>query len=333
MRPLTCEMCGSNNVIKQEGLFVCQICGTKYSIDEARKMMIEGSVDVSGSTVKIDHSKTVDNYITIAQSSYNVKNYAETESYCNKALELDLENYVAWVLKGKAAGRHSTIETPRIEESTKCFMKAIDYAPDDIVLSYKKLLQEEIRQITFSLISTSCNYFISNPSTENTTAIINLVLSSKTNAIQLFDACEADVSEYINEIAELIDNTVACAWPGILNRYNGVNEYPNRWLLQAFHAACYNCITLKKKAIEIDTYSPTNNIQRYQLLIWIAKQMIRANCWKYTYTWTEDNYPTKAWKEEYIDLIMFYHEKIKELDPEYQIPKRPSIRQINGEKV
>ena len=55
LRALTCEMCGSTELIKQNGVFVCQACGTKYSLEEAKKMMVEGTVNVSG-TVKIDMS-------------------------------------------------------------------------------------------------------------------------------------------------------------------------------------------------------------------------------------------------------------------------------------
>ena len=29
MKRLICELCGSNDFIKTEGLFVCQACGTK----------------------------------------------------------------------------------------------------------------------------------------------------------------------------------------------------------------------------------------------------------------------------------------------------------------
>lgn len=333
MKPLTCEMCGSNDVIKQEGLFVCQICGTKYSVEEARKMMIEGPVDVSGSTVKIDNSKTVENYINIAQSSYNVKNYAEAEAYCNKALENDLENYVAWALKGKAAGWQSTPVFPRIEESTKCFMKAIDYAPDEMVLSYKSLLSEEICWITTSVVSMSCNNFINNPCTENANIIINLARSSITNSAQLFAICKVDASEYNVSIASLLDNAVTNAWSGIVNRYHGMNRYPNRWALQTFQTDCYNCMMLKKNAIEIDMNTTANSVKRYQTLIWLSKQMVRAGCWKYTNTWEVDDYPSDEWREKYIDLIMIYHEKIKEIDPDYQIPKRPKIRQIIKDEV
>ena len=52
MKRLACEVCGSTDLIKQNGVFVCESCGCKYSVEEARKLMIEGKVDVSGSTVK-----------------------------------------------------------------------------------------------------------------------------------------------------------------------------------------------------------------------------------------------------------------------------------------
>lgn len=37
MKQLTCEMCGSTKLIKQDGVFVCQSCGCQYSVEEARK--------------------------------------------------------------------------------------------------------------------------------------------------------------------------------------------------------------------------------------------------------------------------------------------------------
>lgn len=55
MKQLVCEMCGSKDLIKQDGLFVCQHCGVKYTLEEARKMMVDGVVNVQG-TVTIDRS-------------------------------------------------------------------------------------------------------------------------------------------------------------------------------------------------------------------------------------------------------------------------------------
>lgn len=58
MKQLTCEMCGSTELVKQDGFFVCQTCGCKYSVEEAKKMMIEGTVEVQG-TVKVDSSDEI----------------------------------------------------------------------------------------------------------------------------------------------------------------------------------------------------------------------------------------------------------------------------------
>ena len=55
MKAIVCEMCTSHDVVKQGGFYVCQNCGTKYTVEDARKLMVEvaGKVDVSGSTVNM----------------------------------------------------------------------------------------------------------------------------------------------------------------------------------------------------------------------------------------------------------------------------------------
>ena len=66
MKRLTCEMCGSTDLVKQDGFFVCQTCGTKYSVEEAKKMMIEGTVEVQG-TVKVDRSDNIEKVYQLAR--------------------------------------------------------------------------------------------------------------------------------------------------------------------------------------------------------------------------------------------------------------------------
>jgi len=41
MKQIVCEMCGGNDLVKQDSVFVCQNCQAKYSVEEAKKMMIE----------------------------------------------------------------------------------------------------------------------------------------------------------------------------------------------------------------------------------------------------------------------------------------------------
>ena len=82
MKQLTCEMCGGTNLIKDDGVFVCQNCGMKYSVEEAKKMMIEGTVDVRG-TVKVDNSVFVQKCLANARRAYEKEDWEEVEKYYN----------------------------------------------------------------------------------------------------------------------------------------------------------------------------------------------------------------------------------------------------------
>ncbi len=80
MKPLTCEMCGGRDLLKQDGVFVCQFCGTKYSVEEAKKMMIEG-------TVKIDNSDKTQNYFELARTAKNENDSLTAAKYYGLVLE------------------------------------------------------------------------------------------------------------------------------------------------------------------------------------------------------------------------------------------------------
>lgn len=82
MKQLTCEMCGGTELIKQDGAFVCQNCGMKYSVEEAKKMMIEGTVDVQG-TVKVDNTAFVERYLQNAHRALMKEDWEEVEKYYN----------------------------------------------------------------------------------------------------------------------------------------------------------------------------------------------------------------------------------------------------------
>ena len=61
---IKCEMCGSTDIIKQDGVFVCQSCGIKYSLEEAKKLMVEvsGTVEVKGS-VKVENAASTESLL------------------------------------------------------------------------------------------------------------------------------------------------------------------------------------------------------------------------------------------------------------------------------
>ena len=38
MSIIKCEMCGSNRLIKSDGVYQCEFCGTKYTPEEAKNL-------------------------------------------------------------------------------------------------------------------------------------------------------------------------------------------------------------------------------------------------------------------------------------------------------
>lgn len=94
MKALTCEMCGSTDLIKDGGVFVCQSCGTKYTVEEAKKMMVEGTVDVKG-TVKIDTSSELNNLYEIARRAKDSDNSEQAEKYYDQILVKDPSSWEA----------------------------------------------------------------------------------------------------------------------------------------------------------------------------------------------------------------------------------------------
>ncbi len=94
MKQLTCEMCGSTELIKQDGFFVCQTCGCKYSVEEAKKMMIEGTVDVQG-TVKVDSSDELKNLYELARRAKTDNNSENAQKYYGQIIVKDPSSWEA----------------------------------------------------------------------------------------------------------------------------------------------------------------------------------------------------------------------------------------------
>src|SRR5690554_2826714 len=114
---MVCDLCGSNAFTKEGDFFACDYCRTKYTVAEARKMMVEG-------TVQMDRSREVPNLLTLARTALDGENPDEAYTYANRALEIDSDNTEAWLLKGKAAGWSSTIANTRLNEMLGAFRSA-----------------------------------------------------------------------------------------------------------------------------------------------------------------------------------------------------------------
>lgn len=121
MNALVCEMCNSNDIIKQDGFYVCQHCGMKYSPEEAKKMMIEGTVDVSGSTIKVDNSAFVERYLANARRAKQKEDWKETEKYYNMVEQNDPTNIEAIFYSSFAQVKLALLEKDSKEKRQNIF--------------------------------------------------------------------------------------------------------------------------------------------------------------------------------------------------------------------
>lgn len=126
MKQIVCEMCGGTSLVKDGGLFVCQDCGCKYSLEEARKMMQEvpGGAPAAAAPAPVNNKAQLDNLLNLARSSFESKNYSQAEEFCNQVLAMDSQHYEAWKLKGEAINYQIGAKNQRIAEVYNCLMTA-----------------------------------------------------------------------------------------------------------------------------------------------------------------------------------------------------------------
>ncbi len=125
MKQLVCEMCGSNDLIKQDGVFVCQSCGCKYTVEEARKLMVEGTVEVKG-TVKVDNTEELSNNLINAKRAFEDKRYRDAERLYSEILRVEPDNAEAVLCQGLAKSWQGTIANNELDVAERAYRRAVE---------------------------------------------------------------------------------------------------------------------------------------------------------------------------------------------------------------
>ena len=161
MKQLTCEMCGSTDLMKQDGVFVCQSCGMKYSVEEAKKMMIEGTVDVQG-TVKVDNSAFVEKYLANARRAKEKEDWEEVEKYYNMVEQNDPNNIEAifYSAYGKAKTSLTTDDIYKRQAVFKVLKNCISVLDDKYDIDREEENKEAIVSIAKDLGLMLCSSFV-----------------------------------------------------------------------------------------------------------------------------------------------------------------------------
>ena len=145
-------MCDSNDLVKQDGMYVCQNCGTKYTVEEAKKMMIEGTVDVRG-TVKVDNSSFVQKSLANARRAMQKEDWEEVEKYYNLVEQNDPKNIEAIFYSAYGKARLSMVDGDIYKRQQICdvFCNSISVIDDNYDVEKSEENQKIIQQMNLDL--------------------------------------------------------------------------------------------------------------------------------------------------------------------------------------
>lgn len=180
MKKIACEMCGGE-LIKDSGVFVCQNCGCKYSVEEAKKMM----VDVTGSTVNVANQAQEDNLLKMARTSMDSKNYKDVENFCNQIIAMNANNYEAWKLKASAINWLATGLNTRISECFNCLINAFQCVKEDETKqNCSQELDNEFKQVYTSEFNFRFNNFSKMPGEKQFKILSDVIYSFVNNGLK-----------------------------------------------------------------------------------------------------------------------------------------------------
>ena len=361
MKQLTCEMCGSTDLIKEDGVFVCQTCGCKYSVEEARKMMIEGTVEVEG-TVTVQNSAQLENLLSLAQSSFESKNYAKAEEFCNQIIAMDDKHYEAWKLKGEAINYQIGAKNPRIEEVYNCIMTAYRLLGDN----EKEVKRLEILELLKESLEGEVDFWVKHfesgrPTNNALEKTKNSYMNCYTKMADAFDELglgklkENYLENFDNFFIGRCDSVCASAWKTTVG-YNYYRDYlkesfdsvdpfdcvfgkrcvidntnlyrPSKQTWDTFRNEADNLIKLLQFAEEQFNDKTDSKVMKniFSNIVFIERRIIASSSWKITTGYTIDERKSVGWGTEY---TLTYESKAvrRKLVDEYR-KKKKTVPQV-----
>jgi len=127
--PLACPNCSGELMINEsQDKAICSYCGKPFLVRDALQEI----------------SQNVENLISLGETALETRNNEEAYSYFSQALEINPEDYRAWVGKAKATGWLSTSDNPRVDEAKIYFNQAFKYCPTQIKDELSQQLKDEL---------------------------------------------------------------------------------------------------------------------------------------------------------------------------------------------
>jgi len=151
LKATVCEICNNSDLIKQEGFFVCRFCGTKYSLEEAKSLLVDVVVEESGS-VRIDTSVKLEKALRNAHRARDDGNYNLAFTYYKEVLDIDPDHWAGvfyttyYFIIGSSAGQiqSSAVSMSNCNASVIMLIKNNVSEPDEMKSAVHEVIDRTI---------------------------------------------------------------------------------------------------------------------------------------------------------------------------------------------
>lgn len=159
MKQLKCDMCGSTDLIKKDGIYICQYCGSQHKIEETPNAKIEVVLQNQNTNI-IDNKSLLEN----ARRALEKTDWEDVIKYYNTIEEKDPHNIEAIFFSayGKAMLSLYDSDSFKREQKFEVLKKSISFVKDYYDISKSKELRPILEIMSNQIIAMSLADFVFN---------------------------------------------------------------------------------------------------------------------------------------------------------------------------
>ncbi len=154
VKRLECKACGNADMVKEDGMFVCQYCGARYTVEEAKRMM----------TVTIDNSDSAQKALANARRAKEKGDWEECEKYYNIVERNDPKNIEAIFYSAYGKTKSTMVEADKFkkEQTINVLKKSVSIVDDNYDTSSEKYEKNKklITQMNTDLLALMSGQFV-----------------------------------------------------------------------------------------------------------------------------------------------------------------------------
>lgn len=294
MAALVCDLCGGKLIMGAGGIATCESCGMEHSADRMKEKVQE----IKG-TVRVDNTHLIDNYLQMAENALDASNNVEANNYCNKIIEIDPSNYLAWFIKGKAVGWQSTLGNQRISETINAFSNALDNCPEEKKESLGDECKEEVEKLHKALLTVRMQNFMNHPNENDIAELTSDVKNILINTVSFLTKAGINTNVFGKELGSVIMNAVIGNFNAkIWKEYQGDDGKPSDYDFKRFMSETDFCIQALGLANSLLGSDDTDDLELYEWRALANDSMVKLNTmvrdacsWDYNYTdWGKSYY-------------------------------------------